>query len=207
MEHLTKARQDLKNHTLKIEVEEGNFRSYFCASEEDLSLFWFRIVFAPNFISLYGDVGAITLRPYCTKENSLRWLLGSNENVPYMLEKMPYDQRQIGCKYSPKIAKETLQEIQDQLREKLINKSITENEYSEQRDAIFDLMSECEDFSHQSMFYEKLSSIIDDVSEVYPPTEYEVQFVYRIAALQVFSELYEIYESSHSAKESVAENF
>ena len=207
MEHLTKARQDFKNHTLKIEVEEGNFRSYFCASKEDPSLYWFRIVFAPNFISLYGDVGAITLRPYCTNENSLRWLLGSNENVPYMLEKMPSDQRQIGCKYSPEIALETLQEIQEQLREKLINKSITENEYSEQRDAIFDLMSECEDFSHQSMFYEKLGSIIDDISEIYPPTTYEIQFIYRIAALQIFCELYETHKLSQPAKECVAENF
>ncbi len=183
----------MQNHKLIAELETEKFKSYICQNGDNIE-FHFRIVFLPNTIFLTGDLGEITLKPQ--RENTLKWLLNSYDNIPYLMEKVPYNSQNHDKVFDSEQARDFLFELKEATHEEFINKFLSKSEYlpkykkiTEQLDKIIE---NCINYSSEYEF-------IQDVACVYPnwhdhrPTfmKYNERALSRIAQIEKFCELYE----------------
>jgi hypothetical protein len=182
-------KKEMKNHTLKVEFEAENFKSYLCRNGDDIH-FHFRIVFLPNTIFLTGDLGELTLKPY--RENTLSWLLNSYDNHPYMMEKVPHRSQDHDKEYNPELAKDHLYEFKEDILERLRDGDITKGVYENTIKDIDKLISRCENFSSEMEFVEELEYIFPDWFDSEARfTSLNERALGRIAQIEKFCELYE----------------
>ncbi len=190
-------KKEMKNHTLRVEFETEKFKSYLCKNGDDIH-FHFRIVFLPNTIFLTGDLGELTLKPY--RENTLPWLLGSYDNTPYMMEKVPHKSQDHDKEYNPELAKDHLYEFKENLTEKLRDGDITKGEYENTIKDVDKLLSRCESFSSEMEFIEELEYICPDWFDSESSfTSLNERALGRIAQIEKFCELYEALNNKSTA--------
>ncbi len=190
-------KKEMKNHTLRVEFETENFKSYLCKNGDDVH-FHFRIVFLPNTIFLTGDLGELTLKPY--RENTLAWLLGSYDNTPYMMEKVPHRSQDHDKEYNSELAKDRLYELKENLLESLKDEEISKAEYENYIEDIDKLLNNCEHFSSEMEFIEELEDICPDWFDTDTSfTSYNERALGRIAQIEKFCELYEALNNKSTA--------
>ncbi len=131
------------NHILKIESENEIIRSFFCAREKD-SAYWFRVIFAPNYITIYGDIGNLAF--HLSDYDSLKWLLSTDKkHIQYLMSKVPIEFRSAVFEFSKEKAMEKMNELELDLK----------NEITEEKEA-----DENMDFYDDKSFFEKKNDVI-----------------------------------------------
>lgn len=181
----------MKNHTLRVEVDTVNFKSYLCQNGND-SHYFFRLVFLPGSIYLTGDLGEITLKHF--RDSGIQWLISSCENISYLMEKTPYEHDLYHKEFHPGFAKGFLSELRKKLKEEYKNENITKKELEEKIEQINYLIEECDNIQSESVFFDRLADLdLDDYyeSEDIQVLSFKERALARIAALQKFCELYE----------------
>ena len=90
----TKEKEErFQNHKIK-EVSITDDIALFHCRAPDCSNFWFRIIFAKNFICMYGDIGELLLVPYLSGGNrtpwkeAFYWLCNGVKSLGYFIEKI-----------------------------------------------------------------------------------------------------------------------
>ncbi len=194
-------------HILKIDSENEIIKSFFCARKNN-SAYWFRVIFAPYHITIYGDIGNLAF--HVSDYDSLKWLLSTDKkHIQYLMSKVPSEFKSAVFEFSHEKAMEKLNELELDLK----NKITEEKEADEDMDFYDDnsffvkeniVIKECEDKINKILaikedlpdineeeFYQRL---VDDLDESDLETsifkDYTSHCYFIAAALFKFCELY-----------------
>ena len=81
------AKNDFKDHVLTTESVSDRISLYKCARPNNSSTYAFRVILAPQCITVYGDIGDRMILFY-GRENTLAWLRGAVKSSDYLISKM-----------------------------------------------------------------------------------------------------------------------
>lgn len=79
------AEKEFADHVLTIEQGEGPIRMWHCG-KPDTGIYSFRVIAAPGFIGVYGDVGDGMLMAH--DRDLIKWLPGAVRSPDYLMSKM-----------------------------------------------------------------------------------------------------------------------
>lgn len=144
MKELINFKKYFNDHILKIDSESETIKSFYCRRKNN-SAYWFRVIFAPNHITIYGDIGNLAF--HVSDYDSLKWLLSTDKkHIQYLMSKVPSEFRSAVYEFSKEKAIEELNELELELKK----------EISEEKEADKDM-----NFYDDKSFYEKENKVIN----------------------------------------------
>ncbi|RDB37364.1 MAG: hypothetical protein DCC88_00115 [Spirobacillus cienkowskii] len=80
-----------ENHILTVECDHENSKTFVCKNPDSF-YYYFRLTFIKNHVFLTGDLGELIL--INDRDNMLKWLLNTIDNLPYLYSKVPLSIKQ-----------------------------------------------------------------------------------------------------------------
>ena len=88
------AEKEFKDHMLTVEQGEGPVRMWYCG-RPGTGIYSFRVIAAPGFLGVYGDVGDGMLMAY--DRDLVKWLPGAVRSPEYLMSKMRKKQKEFNA--------------------------------------------------------------------------------------------------------------
>ncbi|KAB8035801.1 hypothetical protein GCL60_16360 [Silvanigrella paludirubra] len=150
-------------HILKIDTENEIIKSFFCARKNN-SAYWFRVIFAPYHITIYGDIGNLAF--HVSDYDSLKWLLSTDKkHIQYLMSKVPSEFKSAVFEFSHEKALSFLDEQENDLKKSIQDKKESDEDMDFYDDNSFFVkenivIKECEDKIN------KILSLKDDLPDI-----------------------------------------
>lgn len=177
----TDCQEIVKDHEFVVENETENLRSYLCKSKTfAYSTYWFRVIFSPLYISVYGDFGTFTIN--CNHNDSFKWFLDiHNKELQYILNKIPMQLKNSFYTLSKEKVLLYLKEVE--------KKCLNLNLYNK-RKYVEKMILRLDDLTDERIYDKCLTLCGDDPDKMPDINDYNYESYMGVAALFKLNQLY-----------------